>query len=69
MLLPSEYVSLLIINSLTPRQAWTRVKAAVDASGDLQHCTVLLDWLHVAIVSAGVNQPLSFLARQPLCYQ
>ncbi len=61
-LLPQKYVSLFIDNSLTPRDAWVRLTAAIQANGDEVPCEVLVDWLRSSMVRASANQPWSYLA-------
>ena len=47
---PHRYVNLLLAQSLTPREAWLRVKGTIAAARQMTECAPLIDhWLHVAL--------------------
>jgi hypothetical protein len=48
MYVPPKYVPILLAHSLTPREAWTRVRGAIVADQATVACAPLLDWLRIA---------------------
>ena len=60
---PFRYVPLFLGTSLTPREAWERVSAAVTANNDVANCRPLLDFLRLALTRAAPDTP-SVIARQ-----
>jgi hypothetical protein len=53
---PHRYVQLLLAQSLTPPEAWIRVKGAIAAAGQMEDCSPLIDWLRVALTRADADQ-------------
>ena len=62
---PHRYVQLLLAQSLTPREAWIRVKGAIAAAGQMADCSPLIDWLRVALTRADADQPSRLCVEYP----
>ena len=55
---PHRYAQLLLAQSLTPCEAWLRVKGAIAAAGQMAECAPLIDWLRVALTCSNNDQPV-----------
>ena len=62
---PNRYMTILLDDVLTPRQAWTRIRGAIVADGLAQECEPLIDWLRVAITARQANQNSSLAVAVP----
>jgi hypothetical protein len=62
---PHRYVQLLLAQSLTPREAWIRVKGAIAATGQMADCSPLIDWLRVALTRTDADQPSRLCVEYP----
>jgi hypothetical protein len=61
---PNRYMTMLLDDAMTPRQAWGRIRGTVVTDGLEIECRPLLDWLRVALTRRVANQG-STLAQAP----
>jgi hypothetical protein len=61
---PNRYMTMLLDDAMTPRQAWDRIRGAVVTDGLEVECAPLLDWLRIALTRRVANQG-STLAQAP----
>jgi hypothetical protein len=55
MAVPPRFVTILLENSLSPRDAWIRLKGAIETAGQMAACEPLIDWLRVALTRPAAN--------------
>ncbi|MGH7974086.1 MAG: hypothetical protein ACREBR_01070 [bacterium] len=56
MFVPPRYVPLLLGQRLRPKEAWAQVGGAIIADNKSEECSLLLDWLRVALTIPGGQQ-------------
>jgi hypothetical protein len=62
---PHRYVQLLLAQSLTPREAWIRVKGAIATAGQMADCSPLIDWLRVGLTRTNADHPFHLCVEYP----
>ena len=55
--LPPMFVSLMLEDEMTPREAWDRLGNAIRVEGKLIECKPLVDWLKVALTRESRGNP------------
>ena len=65
MFLPPKYV-LMMLDPLTPRQAWERLYAQIEVDQKVQECAPLLQWLSLALTVPAVGDPSVLGIAAPL---
>jgi hypothetical protein len=55
MFIPNRYMTMLLDDGLTPRQAWQRIRGAMVTDGTADGCQMLVDWLRVALTTHTQN--------------
>jgi hypothetical protein len=55
MAIPPRYVTILLENSLSPRDAWLRLKGAIETAGQMAACAPLINWLRIALTRPAAN--------------
>jgi len=55
MYIPNRYMTLLLDDGMTPREAWQRVRGALVTDGNAASCQLLIDWLRVALTRRELN--------------
>ena len=63
--LPPMFVSTMIDEEMSPREAWFRLGGAISSEGKLVECKPVIDWLKVALTRASNGNP-SRLVSTPL---
>jgi hypothetical protein len=53
--LPNRYMSMLLDDNMSPRQAWEQVRGAIVADGTADDCEPLLDWFRVVLTRRAAN--------------
>jgi hypothetical protein len=62
--IPNLHMTMSLGDTMTPRQAWARVRGSIVTDGLEQECGPLLEWLRVALTRRVANQG-STLAQAP----
>ena len=55
MFIPNPYLTMLLDDCLTPREAWMQLRGAMVADGNVAACQPLIDWLRVALTTRTAN--------------
>lgn len=66
MFIPNRYMTLLLDDSMSPRQAWMVIRGAIVADGLAVDCSTLLDWLRVALTRRAVGAVTPLARAVPL---
>lgn len=55
MFIPNKYLTMVMEQGLTPREAWLRIRAAIVTAGEEATMQPLINWLRVALTCPAAN--------------
>ncbi len=63
---PNRHMTMLLSDTMTPRQAWARIRGLIVTDGLEQECGPLIDWLRVSLTRRLANQGSTLAQATPV---